>query len=256
MSKRDAVEALKTFGLSNYEARVFVTLHQIGGGTAQAVSKSSDVPRSQVYGAADDLADRGLVEVVEASPKEYRPVALETARAILDERIREERDRAFENLESVRTESRDHPGGSVSTLRGRQPIDARLAEMVRTAESTLVLVVPSGEYLSTAVRTALEDRAGAGVSVTVVTEDRSLAAALEQHQSVTVAVDPAGTTGYTGRILLVDDRAILLSVLMDDDDTEPMDEMALWTDESKIAGILAEFIHAGIKRVLEGPGRE
>jgi sugar-specific transcriptional regulator TrmB len=85
MSTHEAVEALRELGLSNYEARVFVALQRLGSGTAQEVSQVSDVPRSQVYGAADDLAARGLLEVVESSPKAFRPVDLSTARDQLTE---------------------------------------------------------------------------------------------------------------------------------------------------------------------------
>lgn len=250
MSKRDAIEALQTLGLGSYEARVFVTLQQLGGGTAQAVSKHSEVPRSQVYGAADDLADRGLVEVVETSPKEYRPVGTDVARAILDDRLRRERDRAFENLEAIRSERESAGDGSVSTLRGRAPIDERLAETTTAADAEIVLVVPGDDDIPETLSDALLERAEAGVAITVVIQQQGSGLAFADHPNVTVTVDRGGTEGYTGRILLVDGHTILLSVLTDDG-AEPTDEMALWTAESKIAGILAQFVHAGIQRVLE-----
>jgi len=250
MSHREAVDALKALGLGNYEARVFVALHRLGGGTAQEVSKNSEVPRSQVYGTADDLADRGLVEVVETSPKEYRPVDLDTARSILGERLRQEERRAFENLESIRAERTGPTGGDVSTLRGHQAIDARIAEMTRTAREQVILTFPRGEYLPPEVRRAIEERAAEGVQVTLVSQDSSVREAFAGAVNVAVLADPGGPNGFTGRLLLVDDDSILISVLTEDDDAEPMDEMALWTAETKIARILAQFVHAGVQRVL------
>lgn len=75
MSIQDAIGALERLGFSNYAARVFVALQQLGTGTAEAISDVS-VPRSQVYGVADDLAVRGLVEVTETTPQQYRPRSL------------------------------------------------------------------------------------------------------------------------------------------------------------------------------------
>ena len=130
MGAHEAVEALQELGLSSYEAQVFVALQQLGTGTAQDVSQISDVPRSQVYGAADDLATRGLLEVVESAPKAFRPVSLSAARKHLETRIERQQQRAFENLEAI---ERDHTEFtdevSISTLRGHQPIRERMIDL-------------------------------------------------------------------------------------------------------------------------------
>ncbi|MFB6188283.1 MAG: TrmB family transcriptional regulator, partial [Halapricum sp.] len=170
MSTQDAVEALKRLGLPNYQAQVFVALQQLGVGTAQDISEVSDVPRSQVYGAADDLAVRGLVEVTESSPKQYRPVSLATARQQLSTRLEREQRRAFENLDALRETTPDRTGGQdVSTLRGRQPIDDRVASLIETAADVVVFVAPAAESLSGGIETALREQAVTGVDVTVVT---------------------------------------------------------------------------------------
>ena len=44
------------------------------------------MPRSQVYGAAERLEERGLVETQQSTPTQYRPVSLGRARSrLLDE---------------------------------------------------------------------------------------------------------------------------------------------------------------------------
>ena len=52
-----ATESLQQLGLSQYEAEVFVALVKLGTGTAREVTQITDVPRSQVYGAAEALDD-------------------------------------------------------------------------------------------------------------------------------------------------------------------------------------------------------
>lgn len=245
MSHQEAVEALRTLGLSNYEAQVFVALQQLGSGTAQEVSDLSDVPRSQVYGAADDLAERGLVEVVETSPKAYRPVALATAREILTRRLEEETSRAFDTLESIRTtESDQRDGQAISTLRGRQPINDRIAELVRNSTRTVVFVSPTADGTTSDIADALRDVAADGIDVTVVTADRSLVDSFAETPVTVFVMSQDNPADFAGRALMVDDRTVLLAAELDDD---PIEEEALWTGDSSIGRILSTFMRSGME---------
>ncbi len=251
MSAHEAVDALRELGLANYEARVFVALQRLGSGTAQEVARISEVPRSQVYGAADDLATRGLVEVVESSPKEYRPVSLERAREQLRERIERQHERAFEHLDAVHEDSAGHADESaVATLRGRDPIQDRMVTLVADASSEVLLVGASDGDLRPDVLAALEERATEGVDVTVVTGDDALRDRISG--GVDVVYSPAsGDSGYAGRTLLVDDATVLLSVPTHEDHAEPFDEVAMWTANTSIGHILARFVHAGMQAGIE-----
>lgn len=253
MSKHEAVEALRALGLSNYEAQVFVALQQLGTGTAQEVGRHSEVPRSHVYGTAESLADRGLLEVVESSPKTFRPVDLETAAKQLRRDIERKHDRAFEHLESLQNERADvYDEGHVSTLRGRQPIYDRMVDLVGRANRQLVLIGANDEFVDETLREELLDRARADVFVMVVTGDQALERRLTDTP-VRVVVSPADTPdGYTGRTLLVDEATVLLSVPTRDDETKPFEEVALWTAETSIGHILARFVHAGMEYGLNG----
>jgi len=245
MSERDAVESLRTLGLSNYEAQVFVALQRLGSGTAQAVSDHSDVPRSQVYGAADDLADRGLVEVVESAPKTYRPVALSTAREVLAERLEREKSRAFENLESIRT-SEPEPADEqdVSTLRGRRPIDDRVAALIESADATVVFVAPSGESLTDEIDHALRGAADSGADVTVVTAESALQSRFVDTDVHVFVMSEDNPADFAGRALMIDDRTVLLAA---ETEEGAIEEEALWTGNSSIGRILAAFMRSGME---------
>ncbi|GAB7093318.1 hypothetical protein JCM30237_04700 [Halolamina litorea] len=249
MSTPDAVDALKRLGLSNYEARVFVALQRLGTGTAQAVSDVSEVPRSQVYGAADDLVERGLVELVASSPKEYRPVSLEAAREQLTERLARERDRAFENLAELRTETEDpSSGGAVATLRGRQPIDDRIGDLIRAAERRVVFVAPESRSIPSSLAATLRERAAEGVAVVVVTAEASERERFAGDPVQVFVMDEDNPADFAGRALMIDDDTVLLSVTTDD----AVGEEAMWTAESSIGRILAQFMQSGID---SGTGR-
>ncbi|ACV12716.1 transcriptional regulator, TrmB [Halorhabdus utahensis DSM 12940] len=244
MTEQDVLDSLETLGLSNYEAQVFLALQRLGTGTAQDVSDVSDVPRSQVYGAAEDLAEKGLVEVVEASPKAYRSVTLATARDVLTERLERERTRAFEHLESIRTQDDERDAsGDVSTLRGRQSIDDRVAALVERAAGAVVFVAPTADSLTDDIVTALAEKAASGVSVTVVTADPALRARFPDAVSVFVMSED-NPADFAGRALMVDDRSVLLAV---ETDEGPLGEEAMWTGNSRIGRILAEFMRSGME---------
>lgn len=245
MNEREAIEALRTLGLSTYEAGVFVALQRLGTGTAQAVSEVSEVPRSQVYGAAADLAERGLVEVVESSPKAYRPVELSTARAILTEHLERETERAFDRLESIRTtESEDATGQDVSTLRGRRPIDDRIATLIDGARHAVVFVSPGSESLSETIEAALREAGSGDVDVTVVTADRSLRDRFADAPVDVFVMSEDNPADFAGRALMVDDRTVLLAAETQD---EAVEEEAMWTGDSRIGRILAAFMRSGME---------
>ncbi|MFW6018187.1 MAG: TrmB family transcriptional regulator [Halapricum sp.] len=244
MSEREAAESLETLGLSNYEAQVFVALQRLGGGTAQDVSRHSEVPRSQVYGAADDLAERGLLEVVESSPKTYRPVELSTARQLLTERLERETTRAFDTLEQLRASDRSPTGGDVATLRGRQPIDDRIAALVADADATVVFVSPTAGSLSEGIVTALREADRTDVSVTVVTAEPSLHDRFDDAGIEVFVMSEDNPADFAGRALMVDDRTVLLAA---ETDSSPVEEEALWTGDSSIGRILAAFMRSGME---------
>ena len=245
MSEREVVQALRTLGLSNYEAQVFVALQQLGSGTSQEISELSEVPRSQVYGAADSLADSGLVEVVQSSPKAYRPVELATARALLTKRLERETSRAFDRLESIRATETDYAEGQdVSTLRGRRPIDDRITTLVRSAEHTVVFVSPTARATTADIADALRDVSTSGADVTVVTADRSLDDLFADDPVTVFVMSEDNPADFAGRALMVDDRTVLLAAETDD---APVEEEALWTGDSSIGRILAAFMRSGME---------
>jgi sugar-specific transcriptional regulator TrmB len=236
-------------GLSSYEAAVFVALQRLGDGTAQEIAHASEVPRSQVYGAADQLAERGLIEQIESSPKRYRPVSLDAARQQLSQRLEREQDRAFETLEEIRGEAGDEAEGTeIATLRGRHPIQERVAALVSGATERVMYVAPAARQVEGVVADALQTRAREGVDVVVATEE-ALVRDRFADDPVRVVVMDDDMTEFTGRTLLVDETTVLLSVASEEGTGG--DETALWTADTSIGRILGQFISAGMERGME-----
>jgi sugar-specific transcriptional regulator TrmB len=239
-----AVEALERLGLSNYEARVFVALQALGVGTAREVHEVAGVPRSQVYGAADALVERGLVERQQSTPKRYRPVALDAARERLTARLERERERAFEYLDTLAREERPAESREdVWSLHGREAVTERVVELVGRASERLLFGAASADLVTPELVEAVRARAAAGVDVTVVSADPAVRAAF----SAPVRVCPGPTDGgHTGRVALCDDNVVLVSVRAAGGET------AIWSADTALADVLVQTMHAGIADAVDG----
>lgn len=249
-SEFEPIEALERLGLPNYEARVFVALQKLGTGSAKDVSSIADVPQSQVYGAAESLEARGLLEIQDSTPKTYRPVELDEAQDRLRERFERTQKQAFEYLETVK----DERAGSAETeagvwrLTGTAAIDDRTAELIDEATDRIVYGSNDPIPLSPAIRERLEERGAAGIPVTLLSDDESLE---EQLSNVTLIPPAIADGAQAGRLLVVDDDTILMSVA--DGETET----AIWSARSGFGRVLVPLVEDAIApKMGDGSGEE
>ncbi|WP_266076926.1 TrmB family transcriptional regulator [Haladaptatus caseinilyticus] len=240
MDESDAIKALSDLGLSNYEAKVFVALQKLGTGTARDINSVTDVPRSQVYGAAETLQERGLVELQQSKPIQYRPVSLEAAKSLLKERFERTQERAFEYLETAQNEfvDGDEEREDVWSVDGRDAVSSRIEQLIEAAESRIVFAVHDASLFTRPLADALRERADAGVSILVVSDDADVH---DRFDDVPVIEMPDGPAEHrAGRVLVIDGDTVLISVLGDE-------ESAIWSSETGFAAILSQFIDARLE---------
>ncbi|MFB6269155.1 MAG: TrmB family transcriptional regulator [Halobacterium sp.] len=236
MNEAAAVDALKRLGLTTYEARVFVALQKLGTGTASEIAGVADVPRSQVYGAADDLEDRGLVDVQQSDPTRYRPVDVEEARERLYRQLRSESDAAFDYLESIESEApAEEESESIWTVRGSENVASRAAQLIESADSAVQYGTDDVDYLEPVVRDALADAAKGGAGVVVVSADDAVLEVVDELGVDTVPVGERKPEMRTGRVLMVDQEAVLISVRGDT-------EAAFWSRDTGFATMLSTLL--------------
>ena len=245
MDDADAVEALTTLGLSTYAARTFVGLQKLGVASASEIAQVTDVPRSQVYGATDELEALGLVDVQEGSPRRYRPVGVEEARELLYARLESTGDDAFEYLESVRGQRAGEQEGreAIWTTEGRGSVTARITSLVGEADERVLFAAGDPALLEGDVLGALSAAADRGVTVAVASADERVRALAADRDVEVVVVDEAATPEISvGRALVVDDDTVLLSVLPTAEIPHIGAESAFWSAGTGFAVILAGLI--------------
>lgn len=256
MDQGTAVESLRRLGLSKYEAEVFIALQKLGTGTASDVDRITDVPRSQVYGAAESLEERGLAEVQQSNPIQYRAVTLEEARQRLRARIEREQDKAFDYLETVQGEfsDPDEEKEDIWTIHGRETVSDRIGGFVGDATERVVLG-SDADLLDDVVVDALADRAATGIEVLVVSADESVTDLIGHVEGVRIVPVPSemlpeDRKQHQGRILMVDDDTVLLSVL-GDERNGIAEETAIWSAQTGFADVFVQMINGWFDDVLD-----
>ena len=90
------VEALKSFGLSEYEAKALLTLLSKGELTAKEISELSGIPRTSVYDVMSSLESKGLVKSF-GKPLRFRALKTDEILSILSKKV-------SDNLELLKRE--------------------------------------------------------------------------------------------------------------------------------------------------------
>jgi len=70
------VSELKTFGLSEYEAKTYLAMSMYGPLTASKISKKSTVPQSKIYNILKDLVEKSLAQVWSGKPQRFKATEL------------------------------------------------------------------------------------------------------------------------------------------------------------------------------------
>ena len=170
-------------GLSEYEARVYVSLVRIGISGASRLSMESGVPRTKIYSVLRRLVERGLVMEVPNKPMEFAPIS---PKKVFSKKLRE-MERNLKALKGIiETLERAYLGSKVKppmepvwVFRSPHHID-RILNVLSDAKHDVKMMLDK-EYLYTFFREGnklLDDLIERGVCVTIMTpvdeEDRFL----------------------------------------------------------------------------------
>jgi sugar-specific transcriptional regulator TrmB len=234
-----AVETLEALGLKQYEAACFTTLTRMDHATAKELSDLTDVPRTRVYDAIEQLQDEGLVDVQQSSPKQFRAVSITAATALLRQRFDERFTTLQTSLEGLDAIDDGSPDGhsNVWTTTGSDTITRRAIEHLDRADEEIILIVNGDRVVTDQLLTRLQAAHDRGVAIYIGTLSGSLHERLKTALSdVTLFeskldwLQPQADEEdeeAIGRLLLVDREALLVSSL---GHHSPYNEAALWSE--------------------------
>lgn len=214
-SRSTAVKQFVALGLSTYAARTYVALLSLGEGTAQDVSQVADVPRTRVYDAADELHERGLVDVKQSSPKQYWAVSTETVGRHFAQEYDHRVNVLTDALDALETSTRSAEQRGVWTVTGRNSVSDRVADFISTADDEVVFMTVD-EVLTDDVVRRLSEASGRGVSIRLAEMSQSTENRLDEEIPDVQVYDSLRHWADTpaGRLLMVDQEKTLVSVLV------------------------------------------
>lgn len=229
------IESLETLGLMHYEAEIFVALTKLEQGTASDISRISNIPRSRVYDVAQALEEKGLVEIYRSRPITYRAIPFEMALQKLKRQHEQNVEKARKALRDLRRERKlthEHRG-EFWTVRGLENISARAEEMLRRARRSILIGVLLPQMISEEMGKLLRRKAKQGLEVTIASARRRVLD--ELHLAIpkaeTILLPPfAKEAGTPGRLVIVDQKELLLSTLGEEEPPGIPRETAIWSD--------------------------
>ncbi len=141
----ELTNALKDLGLTEYEAKVYITLVRLNSANASEIAHESDVPRPKIYETLSELEKKDLVEIQYGKPRRYRPTTPEVAIEKLAQKYREAKNEAIKGLKTLEKIEISRPEEIIWTLRGGEQIFNRIQAMLPSAKAEIIMGIPIEE---------------------------------------------------------------------------------------------------------------
>ncbi len=249
------------YGLTEYEARTYLALLDLGVASARDVANLSRVPRTKIYSVLDDLHAKQLAEIIPERPKKYGVVPFDSYLKTFEREYKSKLAKIEEDRKMLNEAfaSKELPGaekaGSFHVLKGRKNVLNRKYEMVGRAElevlemGTEFSAVRMGYYMP-----LLRERARVGTKLKLLCPITSNNEEnIEEFAKMgEVRGNPGKTPGSV--IMVVDDSEVLIChYVPDDEHLFKGEDIAIWSDDRAIvrdmkATILAHWDNGTVQK--------
>lgn len=227
-----AVAQLEDLGLSSYAARTYVALSALGSGTARDVSQVSEVPRTRVYDAVEELRKRGLVDIRQSSPKKFWATSAETASRSFERELQQRTERLRASLDEIGPAAHHAKQQGVWTVAGEAAVSQRILDFFADAQDEIVFMTVEG-LLTDELIAGLRDAAKRGVSIKLGGVSPAVQAEIQSEIPDATTFESLWLWSDTsaGRLLMTDRTQTLVSALVNGQDgsaSDPRSETAIW----------------------------
>ena len=246
---QDRIQRLESFGLTEYQARVYLALLSLGTAAAAEIPPVSRVPRTRIYATMRQLHEKGLVQILPEKPLRYKAVPFSSFIKLLAEDYRRKALQLTSDAATLAREFAASPSAAPETrgrfeaIYGRRNVRDRLVDMYQHAEVEIIAIgsVHSPARILHGLGVELEEKAALGVRAKLAffttrgneAEVHSLSRFSEiRHIDFFTPVCRHG----------VDGRQFLMSHPIPDDDSPFRGEdIAIWTDDPAIASAMEQM---------------
>lgn len=246
---QDRIQKLEGFGLTEYQARVYLALLDLGTATASQIPALSRVPRTRIYTTMQQLHAKGLVQILPEKPVRYKPVPFSSYLKSLAAEYRRKSVQLATNADTLSREFSVTPlevperRGRFEAIYGRRNVRDKLVEMYDHAETEIIAIgsMHSPARILRGLGQELEEKAGLGVTVKFAfytnpdneTEVRALSRYSEiRHIDFFTPVCRHGVDGQ---------QFLMSHPIPDDDSGFRGEDIAIWTDDPAIASAMEQM---------------
>ena len=246
---QERIQKLIGYGFTEYQARVYLALLELGTTAATPIPALSKVPRSRVYSILQQLNEKGLTQILPERPLRYQPVPLATYLHEIAQEQKRSAERLEESLETVSTEfpvvgdALPQTRGTFEAIYGRRNVWLRTEEMYVRAQHEVIGIgtVRSPWRLIRSLGPTLQEKRRAGISIKY-----AFYLTPENKEDVRVISGYADvrTIDFPMPVVLhgVDAREFILShPIPDDNSPNRGEDIAIWTDDPAIATAMARM---------------
>ncbi len=243
----ERIKRLLDFGLTEYQARVYLALLDLGVATASQIPSISRVPRTRIYVTVQQLHEKGLAEIIPETPLRYKPVPFQDFVAHLAQENRERAERLEAELAQLGAEfavvggQRAEEAGRFEAVYGRRNARERLLRMYTNAKRQAIGIgtTKSPGRILKALGPTISERVRAGVTFRyacpVTPENWKEVVAMQKYASVR-------NMDFLMPVYMhvIDAAEFLMShPIPDDESFYRGDDIAIWTNDEAIAGAMA-----------------
>ncbi|SDD11681.1 Sugar-specific transcriptional regulator TrmB [Paenibacillus sp. UNCCL117] len=156
------IEELRRIGLSDLEARCYLTLHEEQGLSGYEVAKRVSVSRTNVYAALRSLTDKGMCRVVESEPVIYDAVPIEQLIRLLKSDFDQTARTLTEQLQTA-----PRPSSAFYSWQGAKAIEMAIRRLTANADKHIVADIWAEDLYW--VEKSLLEAENRGIAVTLIT---------------------------------------------------------------------------------------
>jgi sugar-specific transcriptional regulator TrmB len=246
---QDRLQKLEGFGLTEYQARAYLALLDLGTATASQIPALSRVPRTRIYTTMQQLHAKGLVQILPEKPVRYRAAPFTRYLKALAAEYRQKAVQLASNADAFAREftvpTVDLPtrAGRFEAIYGRRNVRDRLVEMYESAETDAIAIgsMHSPARILHGLGQQLEEKAPMGVTVKFAfftNEDNESEVRALGRWSEIRHIDfftPVCRHGVDGQ------QFLMSHPIPDDDSGFRGEDIAIWTDDPAIASAMAQM---------------
>jgi HTH-type transcriptional regulator, sugar sensing transcriptional regulator len=165
--------ALKEFGLTEYEAKAYISLVESGVLAASELSRIASIPYSKIYEIIGNLERKGWVESEQGRPSKYYSkapsTALESSRVRFETLLRSSEAEALQELQPLYEKKGVQEKPDIWIVRGQDNIVDKIKETLGGTRRELMVAMPvAPEPIVSMAASILALLRGRGVNVSVM----------------------------------------------------------------------------------------